>query len=164
MSATSRKAATAARRTAKGRDTILALHGPNLNLLGTREPDSYGHDTREDVNCGLPAQAEAADVPLKTFRGNDEGALFDRIHAVRTESVRFIGINPAGYAHTSVVLHNAPTGVNIPFVEPHLTNLHAREDFRHHCYLSDKTVGTIVGLRTRGYEFVPSFALGRPGA
>jgi 3-dehydroquinate dehydratase-2 len=164
MSATSRKAATAAGKSAPGQDTILVLHGPNLNLLGTREPGVYGHDSLMDVNHRLVAQAKAAGVPLVTFQSNHEGALIDRIHAARVEGVRFIVINPAGFTHTSVALRDALAGVDIPFIEVHLTNVHAREAFRHHSYFSDKAVGTIVGLGPRGYEFALAYAIAKLGA
>jgi 3-dehydroquinate dehydratase II len=164
MSATSRKAATAAAKAARGRGSILVLHGPNLNLLGTREPAVYGHDTLADVNRRLLSQAKAEGFPLFTFQSNDEGALIDRIHAARTEDVRFIVINPAGFTHTSVALRDALAGVDIPFIEVHLTNVHAREAFRHHSFFSDTAIGTIVGLGPRGYEFALSYALAKLGA
>ena len=158
-----RQAAAAAGKTAQGSATLLVLHGPNLNLLGSREPAVYGHHTLDDVNARLQAQAKAAGVRLQTFQSNHEGALIDRIHAARTEGVRFIVINPAGFTHTSVALRDALAGVDIPFIEVHLTNVHAREAFRHHSYFSDKAVGTIVGLGPRGYEYALAFAVDRLG-
>lgn len=156
-----RKAAAAAGNNGRGPGTILVLHGPNLNLLGTREPAVYGHDTLADVNARLQALAETSGVRLQTFQSNHEGALIDRVHAARTEGVRFIVINPAGFTHTSVALRDALAGVDIPFVEVHLTNVHAREPFRHHSFFSDKAVGTIAGLGPRGYEFALAYALAR---
>jgi 3-dehydroquinate dehydratase II len=158
-----RKAAAAAGKTGRGPVTILVLHGPNLNLLGTREPAVYGHDTLADINRRLQAQGQMAGVGVQTFQSNHEGALIDRVHAARTEGVRFIVINPAGFTHTSVALRDALAGVDIPFVEVHLTNVHAREAFRHHSYFSDKAVGTIVGLGARGYEYALAFAVDRLG-
>jgi len=158
-----RKAAAAAGTTGRGPVTLLVLHGPNLNLLGTREPAVYGHATLADVNRRLEVQAKSAGVRLQTFQSNHEGALIDRVHAALTEGVRFIIINPAGLTHTSVALRDALAGVDIPYVEVHLTNVHAREAFRHHSYFSDKAVGTIVGLGPRGYEYALAFAVDRLG-
>ena len=146
---------------ARPRDSVLVLHGPNLNLLGIREPAIYGHDTLADVNARLVAQGKAAGVPVATFQSNHEGALVDRVHAARTEGVAFVVINPGALTHTSVALRDALTGVAIPFIEVHLTNVHAREPFRHHSYFSDKAVGTIVGLGPRGYEFALAHAVAR---
>ena len=162
MTTVRRKAATAGK-TVRGPANILVLHGPNLNLLGTREPSVYGHDTLADVNGRLLAQAKAAGVRLQIFQSNHEGALVDRIQAARTEGVQFIVINPAAFTHTSVAIRDALAGVDIPFIEVHLTNVHAREAFRHHSYFSDKAVGTIVGLGPRGYEYALAYALARVG-
>jgi 3-dehydroquinate dehydratase-2 len=140
------------------------LHGPNLNLLGTREPTVYGRDTLADINRRLLTQAEAAGAELATFQSNHEGALVDRVQAARGEGVAFIILNPAGLTHTSVALRDALTGVAIPFVEVHLSNIHTREPFRHHSYFSDKAVGTIVGLGAQGYELALSYALRRLSA
>jgi 3-dehydroquinate dehydratase-2 len=140
------------------------LHGPNLNLLGTREPTVYGRDTLADINRRLLTQAEAAGAELATFQSNHEGALVDRVQAARGEGVAFIILNPAGLTHTSVALRDALTGVAIPFVEVHLSNIHTRELFRHHSYFSDKAVGTIVGLGAQGYELALSYALRRLSA
>lgn len=158
-----RKAAAAPGKTGRKRALVLLLNGPNLNLLGTREPGVYGHDTLADVERRLAAQARAAGVGLATFQSNHEGALIDRVHQARTEGVGFIVINPGGFTHTSVALRDALAGVDIPFIEVHLSNVHAREAFRHHSYFSDKAVGTIVGLGPRGYEFALAFAAGRLG-
>jgi len=142
-------------------NTVLVLNGPNLNLLGTREPAIYGHDTLPDVNARLVAQGKVAGIAVATFQSNHEGALVDRVHAARTEGVRFVIINPGALTHTSVALRDALAGVDIPFIEVHLTNVHAREAFRHHSYFSDKAVGTIVGLGPRGYEFALAYAVTR---
>jgi len=144
--------------------SVLVLHGPNLNLLGTREPAVYGRDTLADINRRLLTQAGAAGAELATFQSNHEGALVDRVHAARGEGVAFIILNPAGLTHTSVALRDALTGVAIPFVEVHLSNIHTREPFRHHSYFSDKAVGTIVGLGAQGYELALSYALRRLSA
>ena len=155
---TSAKAASKVRRL--GSDAaVLVLHGPNLNLLGTREPAVYGHDTLRDIDARLEAQARAAGVRLLTFQSNHEGALVDRVQAARNESVRYVLINPAAFTHTSVALRDALAAVAIPYIEIHLSNVHAREPFRHHSYFSDKAVGTIVGLGPLGYELALQFAL-----
>jgi 3-dehydroquinate dehydratase-2 len=155
---TSAKAASNVRRPSRG-TTVLVLHGPNLNLLGTREPAIYGHDTLRDIDARLEAQARAAGVRVLTFQSNHEGALVDRVQAAPGESVRYVLINPAAFTHTSVALRDALAAVAIPFIEIHLSNVHAREPFRHHSYFSDKAVGTIVGLGPLGYELALQFAL-----
>ncbi|MCV6589257.1 MAG: type II 3-dehydroquinate dehydratase [Marinobacterium sp.] len=141
--------------------TILVLHGPNLNLLGSREPEIYGHDTLADINQRLAQQAQQAGHQLAAFQSNAEADLINRIHQARDEQVAFIVINPAAFTHTSVALRDALLGVDIPFIEVHLSNVHAREPFRHHSYLSDKAVGVICGLGARGYEFALQSALER---
>ena len=143
---------------------ILVLHGPNLNLLGTREPAVYGRETLADINRRLAAQAEAAGVELTAVQSNHEGVLVDRVQAAKAEGVSFIIINPGGFTHTSVALRDALTGVAIPFVEIHLSNIHAREPFRHHSYFSDKAAGTIVGLGAQGYELALAYVLRRLSA
>jgi 3-dehydroquinate dehydratase II len=154
---TSAKAANNVRRL--GGAAVLVLHGPNLNLLGTREPAIYGHDTLRDIDARLAAQARAAGIRLLTFQSNHEGALVDRVQAARGESVRYVLINPAAFTHTSVALRDALAAVAIPFIEIHLSNVHTREPFRHHSYFSDKAVGTIVGLGPLGYELALQFVL-----
>jgi 3-dehydroquinate dehydratase II len=144
-------------------NSVLVLHGPNLNLLGTREPQIYGHDTLADINARLVAQARTADVALAAFQSNHEGVLVDRVHAARTEGVAYILINPAGLTHTSVALRDALSGTAIPFVEVHLSNIHAREPFRIHSYFSDKAIGTVAGLGAYGYELALSYVLRRLG-
>ena len=130
---------------------ILVLHGPNLNLLGTREPDIYGRETLADINRKLAIAAAASGAQLESFQSNHEGVLIDRVHAAKVQKTDWIIINPAGYTHTSIALRDALSGVGIPFIEVHLSNIHARESFRHHSYFSDIASGTIVGLGSRGY-------------
>lgn len=131
--------------------TILVIHGPNLNLLGQREPDVYGHLTLADINQQLIAQAQNSALELDTFQSNWEGAVVDRIHQAQKDGVQYIIINPAALTHTSVAVRDALLGVAIPFIEVHLSNVHAREAFRHHSYLSDKAIGVICGLGAKGY-------------
>ena len=138
--------------------TILVIHGPNLNLLGKREPEVYGHLTLDDINQQLIQQAQESAVQLQTFQSNWEGAIVDRIHQAQTDGVDFIIINPAALTHTSVAVRDALLGVAIPFIEVHLSNVHAREAFRHHSFLSDKAVGVICGLGAQGYSFALSHA------
>ena len=139
--------------------TILVLHGPNLNLLGTREPELYGRETLAEIDGRLIREASARGIELSAFQSNHEGALIDRVQRARDDGVDFILINPGGLAHTSIVLRDALAGTGIPFIEVHLSNIHAREPFRHHSYFSDKAVGTIVGLGSRGYDFALAYAL-----
>ncbi len=139
--------------------SILVLHGPNLNLLGTREPEVYGTDTLADIDGRLVKIAAGLGVALSTFQTNAEGALIDRIHAAKAESVGFIVINPGAFTHTSIALRDALLAVSIPFIEIHLSNVHAREAFRQHSYLSDKAVGVICGLGSVGYEFAVNAAV-----
>lgn len=138
---------------------VLVLHGPNLNLLGTREPQTYGHTTLADINDALARRAAEAGIALDTFQSNHEGALVDRVQAARGEGVDFIVINPAAYTHTSVALRDALAGVAIPFVEVHLSNVHRREPFRHHSYFSDQAIGVICGLGWQGYLLALEYAL-----
>ena len=139
--------------------TILVIHGPNLNLLGKREPEVYGHLTLEDINQQLVAQAQKVQISLDTFQSNWEGAVVDRIHQAQQDGVQFILINPAALTHTSVAVRDALLGVAIPFIEVHLSHVHARESFRHHSYLSDKAVGVICGLGAKGYSFALDYAI-----
>lgn len=138
---------------------ILVLHGPNLNLLGVREPEIYGRTTLSDIHARLEARAQAAGVRLESFQSNHEGELVDRIQAAMEEGVDFILINPGAYTHTSVALRDALAAVSIPFIEVHLSNIHAREPFRHRSYLSDRAVGVICGLGAYGYEAALEYAL-----
>ena len=142
---------------------ILVLHGPNLNLLGTREPEIYGRQTLADINARLQQLAAERAASCAAFQSNSEGALVDRIHAAREQAVLAIIINPAAYTHTSVALRDAIAAVEIPFVEVHLSNVHARESFRHRSLLSDLAVGVICGLGVAGYEFALTTALRRIG-
>lgn len=138
---------------------LLLLNGPNLNLLGSREPAVYGATTLADIESAATAQAEAAGSALSCFQSNHEGALIDRIHAARAEGVDYIVINPGGLTHTSVALRDALAGVAIPFVEVHISNVHQRESFRHHSFLSALAQGVICGLGADGYRFAIDFAL-----
>ena len=138
---------------------ILLLNGPNLNLLGTREPAVYGSATLADVEREAAAQAAAAGVTLASFQSNHEGALIDRIHAARGEGVDMIVINPGAFTHTSIALRDALAGVAIPFIEVHISNVHAREAFRHTSYLSALALGVICGLGVEGYRLAIDFAI-----
>ncbi|MEO6895030.1 MAG: type II 3-dehydroquinate dehydratase, partial [Caldimonas sp.] len=129
---------------------ILLVNGPNLNLLGTREPATYGSTTLADVEATCRNEAASLGHELVAFQSNHEGALIDRIHAARSEGVAFAVVNPGGLTHTSVALRDALAGVAIPFIEIHLSNIHRREPFRHHSYLSDIADGVIVGLGAQG--------------
>ena len=132
---------------------ILLLNGPNLNLLGTREPETYGRQTLADLEREASAVASALGQALTCFQSNAEHALIDRIHAAKNDGTAFIVINPGAYTHTSIALRDALLGVAIPFIEVHLSNVHAREPFRQHSYLSDIARGVITGLGAQGYEF-----------
>lgn len=138
---------------------LLLLNGPNLNLLGTREPEVYGKTTLADVEAAAGVQAAAAGATIACFQSNHEGALIDRIHAARADGVEAIVINPGGLTHTSVALRDALAGVAIPFIEVHISNIYQREAFRHHSFLSAIAVGTICGLGTDGYRLAIDFAL-----
>jgi len=140
---------------------VLVIHGPNLNLLGTREPKVYGKETLPEINRRLTAAGRAAGAEVATYQSNIEGELIGRIHQAGTEGVAFIIINPAGYTHTSVALRDALTGVAIPFIEVHLSNVHAREPFRHHSYFTAVAVGMVCGMGSQGYDFALAYALGR---
>ncbi len=137
---------------------ILVLNGPNLNLLGLREPAHYGSQTLEQIVHNLHQQAENIDVELTHLQSNREYELIEAIHAAY-DCVDFIIINPAAFTHTSVALRDALLGVAIPFIEVHLSNVHSREPFRHHSYLSDKAVGVICGLGAQGYQFALTAAV-----
>ena len=141
---------------------ILVLHGPNLNLLGVREPSVYGPSTLDEINDGLKQVAAKSGVKLETFQSNHEGALIDRVQAALTDGTTFIIINPAALTHTSVGLRDALAAVNLPFVEVHLSNIHRREPFRHHSYFSDLALGVICGLGPSGYQAALMYALQRP--
>jgi len=147
------------RRSVQGLKQILVLHGPNLNLLGSREPEIYGRETLADINRRLIAHGKAAGASVTCFQSNHEGALIDRVQQSKKQQVAAIIINPAGFTHTSVALRDALAGVAIPFIEVHLSNIHAREPFRRHSYFSDQAAGTICGLGSRGYELALQFIL-----
>lgn len=148
-----------------GRDgdvsSLLVLHGPNLNLLGTREPEIYGHTTLADIHAGMETRARSVGVRLESFQSNHEGELIDRVQSARDHGVGFIIINPGGYSHTSIALRDALAAVSIPFIEVHLSNIFARESFRQHSYFSDLAVGVISGLGAQGYELALEAALVR---
>lgn len=139
--------------------SILVLNGPNLNLLGTREPGVYGHTTLADIEKILVQQAQDNAAELTQFQSNAEFEIIERVHQAGRDGVDFIIINPAAFTHTSVAIRDAILGVNIPFIEVHISNVHAREEFRAHSYFSDKAVGVICGLGPQGYEFALSSAL-----
>lgn len=140
---------------------LLVVHGPNLNLLGAREPGYYGLTTLADINVALARRAEAAGVLLDNFQSNHEGALIERIHAAREQGVRYLIINPAAYTHTSVALRDAVAATGIPFIEVHLSNVHARESFRHRSYFSDLAIGVITGLGSEGYLLALEYLLSK---
>lgn len=132
--------------------TVLVLNGPNLNLLGTREPEHYGSTTLADIDARLVALGRELGVTVETFQSNAEHELVGRVQQAPQAGVRFILINPAAFTHTSVALRDALAAVRIPFIEVHLSNVHAREPFRHRSFLSDIAVGIIAGLGPIGYE------------
>ena len=138
---------------------ILVLHGPNLNLLGTREPEVYGAQTLAQIDAELSTIATEAGAKLVSFQSNHEGALVDRIQAARSDGTRFIVINPAAYTHTSVAMRDALAAVKLPYIEVHLSNVFSREPFRHHSYFTDQAVGMICGLGAKGYELALEYAL-----
>jgi 3-dehydroquinate dehydratase-2 len=140
---------------------ILVLHGPNLNLLGTREPEVYGRDTLADIDALLTQRAQAAGHSLEALQSNAEHALIDRIHQARLDGTALILINPGAFTHTSIALRDALAGVAIPFIELHLSNVHAREAFRRHSYLSDIAVGVICGFGADSYRLALDAALNR---
>lgn len=139
--------------------SILVLHGPNLNLLGSREPQVYGSVTLGQIDAELKKLAGDRGVSLESFQSNHEGMLIDRVHQARTDGTRFIIINPAALTHTSVALRDALAAVALPFVEVHLSNVHRREAFRHHSYFSDLAEGVICGLGATGYRLALEYAL-----
>lgn len=143
---------------------LLVLHGPNLNLLGSREPEIYGHDTLAAINQRLDAQARRAGHAVDCQQSNAEHALVDRIHQAKSDGVEFIVFNPGAFTHTSIALRDALLGVAIPFIEVHLSNVHAREAFRQRSYLSDIAVGVITGFGAHGYELALEAALARLAA
>ncbi|QEP44215.1 type II 3-dehydroquinate dehydratase [Ectothiorhodospiraceae bacterium BW-2] len=141
--------------------TLLLLNGPNLNLLGTREPSHYGVERLDSIVATLQQQATTAGYRLHHLQSNSETALIERIHQAREEQIAGIIINPAAFSHTSIALRDALSGVSIPFIEIHLSNIHAREPFRHHSYCSDIAAGVIVGLGGYGYQLALSAMIHR---
>lgn len=140
---------------------LLVLHGPNLNLLGNREPEVYGHTTLADIDQALAAQAAAAGHALESLQSNAEHVLVDRVQAARTDGTAFILINPAAFTHTSVALRDALAAVAVPFIEIHLSNPHTREPFRQHSYFSDKAIGVVCGFGADSYRYAMDAALAR---
>jgi len=138
---------------------LLLLNGPNLNLLGKREPDVYGTDTLAEIVSKLQTSAQAQGHELQHLQSNREYELIERIHLAQKDNTNFIIINPAAFTHTSIALRDALLGVGIPFIEIHISNVHARESFRHHSYLSDVADGVICGLGVQGYEYALQSAL-----
>ncbi len=143
----------------KPANAILVLHGPNLNLLGTREPGVYGSITLEEINASLVDLGARNGANVHCLQSNAESALLERIHQARGDGTQFIVINPAAFTHTSVALRDALAAVAIPFIEVHISNVHAREAFRKESYFSDLAVGVITGLGASGYEFAVRYAL-----
>ncbi len=140
--------------------SILLINGPNLNLLGTREPALYGTRSLDDVERSLDAFAREKQLGLHFYQSNHEGALIDRIHAARAEGVDFIIINAGALTHTSIALRDALVGVDLPYVEVHISNIHRRESFRHASLLAEHAIGSIVGLGVTGYQLALEFAAG----
>jgi 3-dehydroquinate dehydratase-2 len=139
--------------------SILVLHGPNLNLLGLREPEHYGNATLGSINQTLADLARKADVALEAFQSNAEAELVTKIQAIATQPVDFVIINPAAFTHTSVAMRDALSAVKVPFIEVHLSNVYAREAFRHHSYFTDIAVGVISGLGAHGYALALDYAI-----
>ncbi len=139
--------------------SILVLHGPNLNLLGEREPQHYGKQTLEDINQSLKNIASAKSIQLETMQSNSEADLVNKIQSLSKEKFDFLIINPAAYTHTSVAMRDALSAVKVPFIEVHLSNVYAREPFRHHSYFSDIAVAVISGLGAEGYVAALNFAI-----
>lgn len=141
--------------------SILVLHGPNLNLLGTREPHLYGHETLAEINRRLAATAKSAGVRLASFQTNHEGVMVDRVQQAKGDGVGFILLNPAGLTYSSISLRDALTAVQIPFIEVHLSNIHAREPWRAHSHFTAVAVGSVLGLGSRGYDLALDYAIAR---
>ena len=142
---------------------ILVLNGPNLNLLGIREPELYGHDTMDSIRTGLEQIVAKTGHSLEFMQSNAEHELVERIHQAQTEGVAFIILNPAAFTHTSVALRDAILGTGIPFIEVHLSNVHMREEFRQHSYFSDIALGVITGLGAQGYALATQAAINHLG-
>ncbi len=140
---------------------VLVINGPNLNTLGTREPEIYGSITLAVIEAGLVAQGAAAGLEVDAFQSNHEGEIIDRLHAARSDGTRFVIINPGAFTHTSVAIRDAFAAVAIPFCEVHISNVHAREEFRRHSYLSDLAVGVLTGFGVFGYTMAMDFVIDR---
>lgn len=138
---------------------IWVIHGPNLNMLGTREPGIYGATTLADIDRGLADLGRESGARVESFQSNHEGAIVDRIQQARSSGVGYIVINPAAFTHTSVAIRDALAAVEVPYIEVHLSNVHRREPFRHHSYLSDQAVGVIAGLGAGGYRYALMHAI-----
>jgi 3-dehydroquinate dehydratase II len=139
--------------------SILVIHGPNLNLLGVREPEHYGHTTLASINENLSSTAQTAGILLETYQSNAEADIVAKIQSYAIDKIDFIIINPAAFTHTSIAIRDAISAVSIPFVEVHLSNVFSRESFRHHSYFSDIAVGVISGLGADGYDAALRFAI-----
>jgi len=143
---------------------VLVINGPNLNTLGTREPEIYGATTLAEVEAGLVAQGADAGLAVDTFQSNHEGAIIDRLHEASTDGTRFIIINPGAFTHTSVAIRDAFAAVAVPFCEVHISNVHAREEFRRHSFLADLAVGVLAGFGVTGYRMAMDYVIERLGA
>jgi 3-dehydroquinate dehydratase-2 len=141
--------------------SILVIHGPNLNMLGMREPAHYGKMTLNEINVSLEAQSKHANIALETFQSNAEAEIVTKIQTLATHPVDFLIINPAAFTHTSIAIRDAISAVHIPFIEVHLSNVYAREEFRHRSYFSDIAVGVISGLGADGYKAALQFAINK---
>lgn len=139
--------------------SVLVLHGPNLNMLGLREPEHYGHATLDSINQMLAEQAKSANITLETFQSNSEAELVSKIQSLAHQKKDFVIINPAAFTHTSVAMRDALSAVKVPFIEVHLSNVFARETFRHHSYFTDIAVGIISGLGAQGYSLAMNYAI-----
>jgi 3-dehydroquinate dehydratase-2 len=148
------------KKTQKSR-SVLVLNGPNLNLLGTREPELYGRETLAMINRRLEAKAKAAGIRLECLQSNHEGVLIDRVQQARTDGTGFILLNPAGFSYSSVALRDALTAVQVPFIEVHLSNIHAREPWRAHTHFTAVAVGSVLGLGGRSYDLALDYAIAR---
>lgn len=140
---------------------VLVINGPNLNTLGTREPEVYGTTTLADIEAAVVAQGSLAGLTVDVFQSNHEGEIIDRLHAARDEDTRFVIINPGAFTHTSVAIRDAFAAVAIPFCEVHISNVHAREEFRKHSYLSDLAVGVLTGFGAHGYTMAMDYVIDR---
>lgn len=144
--------------------SVLIINGPNLNTLGTREPEVYGSTTLADIDAAALEQGRQAGVEVATFQSNHEGAIIDRIHEIRTDGTDFVIINPGAFTHTSIAIRDALAAVAVPFIELHISNVHRREPFRQHSYLSDIAVGVIAGFGVQGYDLALQYAITHVGA